>query len=237
MKDNPEIERLAHVYEYYRGDCSVQARWDVRNPGNRFILAERQKAVRTLLYKHRFFPLSERRILDVGCGRGDALASLLALGAQPEHLYGVDLLPERIKEAQTHYPVFQFRRVNAEQMDFQDEQFDLVLLFTVFSSINDCGMSQSVAKEVRRVLKSKGAVLWYDFRYDNPNNPHVHGMNLGRIRELFPDFEMYIRSITLLPFLARKLGPMTSMLYPVVAAIPPLRTHYLGLLVKVNPIC
>jgi ubiquinone/menaquinone biosynthesis C-methylase UbiE len=237
MKDNPEIERLAHVYEYYREDRSVHARWDVRNPGNRCILAERQEAIRALLHRHSFFPLSERRILDVGCGKGDVMAGLLELGAQPEHLWGVDLLAERVKEAQTRYPALQFRRVNAEQIGFQDEQFDLVLLFTVFSSINDCGMSQNVAKEVRRVLKSKGAVLWYDFRYDNPHNPHVHGMNLMRIQELFPGFGMHMKSITLLPFLARKLGPMTSRLYPVVAAIPFLRTHYLGLLVKLDPTC
>lgn len=62
-------------------------------------------------------------------------------------------------------------------------------------------------------------------------------MNLRRIRELFPDLGMHMKSITLLLFLARKLGPMTSMLYPVAAAIPLLRTHYLGLLVKLNPIC
>lgn len=147
MKDNPEIERLAHVYEYYREDGSVHARWDVRNPGNRCILAERQEAIQALLHKHRFFPLSERRFLDVDCGTCDVFAGLLELGAQTEHLPGIDLLAERVKEAQTRYPALQFRHVNAEQMDFQDVQFDLVLLFTVSVQLMTAGCLRTLPKK------------------------------------------------------------------------------------------
>lgn len=232
MNHSAETERLAHVYEHYQEDHSTRVRWDIRNAGNQFILAERQEATRTLLQEHNYLPLIERKILDVGCGTGAVLESLLELGASPEHLYGVDLIQERIKEAKAHYPVLQFRHVNAEQLDFPANQFDLILLFTVFSSIKERGMSKNVANEVRRILKPSGAVVWYDFRYDNPRNPYVHGMTLRRIRQLFPDFEMHIRSITLLPPLARRFGPLTSSLYPLLATVPVLRTHYLGLLIK-----
>jgi hypothetical protein len=33
-----------------------------------------------------------------------------------------------------------------------------------------------------------------------------------------------------LPPLARRLHPLTRLLYPVLAALPPLRTHWMGLL-------
>jgi len=93
-------------------------------------------------------------------------------------------------------------------------------------------MAGCVLTEVRRVLMPGGTVLWYDFRYNNPWNPHVRGMTKRHIRQFFPGFEMHLRTITLLPPLARRLGRLTPVLYPLLAAIPPLRTHYLGLLLR-----
>ena len=93
-------------------------------------------------------------------------------------------------------------------------------------------MAYNVAGEVHRVLKSGGAVVWYDFRYKNPWNPHTRPMPKQRIRQFFPDFEIHLHTVTLLPPLARRLGRLTPVLYPQLSAIPPLRTHHLGLLVK-----
>ena len=232
MLTDHEVQRLKQVYNVYRESQAIQAQWDESNLGNHAILRERQRAIRSLLSTHGFLPLTSCRVLEVGCGSGKVLASLLELGARPENLYGMDLLPERIAEAQKHYPDLQFQCANAEQLEFPNAHFDLVLLFTVFSSILDGQMACNVAHEVSRVLRPGGAVLWYDFRYNNPRNPNVRGMTKRHIETLFPDFHMRLRTITVLPLLARRLGRLTSVLYPVLAAIPPLRTHYLGLLVK-----
>ena len=232
VSSDHEVRRIKQVYRIYRESHTIQAQWDESNPGNRAILRERQRTIRSLLSAHGFFPLADRRVLDVGCGSGKVLASLLELGARPDNLYGVDLLPERIAEAQQHYPDLHFQCANAEQLEFPDTSFDLVLLFTVFSSILDGQMACNVAHEVFRVLRPGGAVLWYDFRYDNPRNPNVRGMTKRHIETLFPGLHMRLHTITLFPPLARRLGRLTPVLYPVLAAIPPLRTHYLGLLVK-----
>jgi hypothetical protein len=101
-------------------------------------------------------------------------------------------------------------------------------------------MAHNVAKEVCRVLKDPdlesrkpgGVVLWYDFRYNNPWNPHTRRMTRQYIRQFFPDFKLRLRAITLLPPVARRLGDLTPLLYPLLAFVPFLRTHYLGLLVK-----
>ncbi len=171
-------------------------------------------------------------MLEVGCGTGGTLAGLLELEARPEDLYGVDLLADRIATAKQSYPGINFQCANAEQLDFPDSSFDLVLLFTVFSSILDVRMAQNAANEVSRVLLPGGAVLWYDFRYDNPRNPNVRGMKLKRIRGLFPGMGVHLRSLTPLPPIVRRLSRLTPLLYPLLAALPPLRTHYIGLLVK-----
>jgi len=227
-----EIERLIQVYRRYQQDPAVQARWSKTNVGNQWIVEERRRAIATMLQSHGFSPLQDKRVIDLGCGCGDVLASLTYLAAQPCNLYGIDLLPERIKAARRAYPGICFICGNAESLEFPDAHFDLVLLFTVLSSILDDRMAHNVAREACRVLKPGGAVLWYDFRYNNPWNPHVRGMTKYHIRQFFPSFEMHIRSITLLPPLARRLGPLTPILYPLLAAIPLLRTHYLGLIIK-----
>jgi ubiquinone/menaquinone biosynthesis C-methylase UbiE len=227
-----EIDRLKRVYQNYRESPTAQLKWDESNLGNRAILRKWHRKTHFLLEDHGFWPLTGKRILEIGCGTGNVLASLLEFGANAEDLLGVDLLPDRIAEAQKRYPHIGFECANAEQLDFTDASFDLILVSTVFSSILDSGMAKNVAAEVCRLLKPGGAVLWYDFRYNNPRNPHVKGMTKHHIRALFPGLIIHLHTITLLPPLARRLGLLTTAIYPLLSAIPVLRTHYLGLLIK-----
>jgi len=48
----------------------------------------------------------------------------------------------------------------------------------------------------------------------------------------FAGYEVQLRSLTLLPPLARRLGPWTEALYPLLGLCPWLRTHLVGLLIK-----
>jgi ubiquinone/menaquinone biosynthesis C-methylase UbiE len=230
-----ETERLAGVYRHYRDNPAVQESWSEENAGNRAILHERRRRIQRLFHEGNYGPLDNSLILEVGCGSGNVLAGLLEYGAAATNLYGVDLLPERVQAARGKYPDIHFSCANAERLDFDDNCFDLILVFTVFTSILDSVMAQNVAQEIDRVLSQTGAILWYDFRYNNPRNPHVHGMNLPSIQRLFPEYTHQLQTITLLPPLARRLGKLTPFLYPLLAAISPLRTHYLGLLQKPFP--
>jgi ubiquinone/menaquinone biosynthesis C-methylase UbiE len=174
--------------------------------------------------------LSQCRVLDIGCGLGSLLGWFHEQGVPAEGLFGVDLLSYRIEAARKAYPAFTFIEGNAEQLDFPNGWFDLVTVFTVFSSILDDKMARRVAGNIRRVLAPDGAVVWYDMRYPNPWNPNVRAMAKGRIRELFPQFHVELERLTLLPPLARHLGPLTEKLYAPFASIPVLCSHYLGLL-------
>ena len=195
-------------------------------------MAERRRVMRTLLASHGLLPLGEREVLEVGCGSGHVLAGLQELGASPERLHGVDLLPGRVDEARRNHPGLDIREANAERLPFADGSFDIVLLFVVFSSILDAAMQRNVAGECARVLRSGGRVLWYDFRYDNPSNAHVRGVSRKDVARLFPCFTLDLRTLTVVPQLVRRLGPLTEAAYPVLAAVPPLRTYYMGLLRK-----
>ena len=232
MPTEPEVERLKETFRTYRDSASTQARWDGNNRGNKLIGRERTLATGKLLGHQGLVPLGDRRVLEVGCGSGDKLAELLDLGAKPEALFGIDLLDERIGDAKAKHPGMNLSCRNAEELDFPDSYFDLVMLFTVFTSILDSRMAENVAGEVRRVLRPGGSVLWYDFRYNNRRNSNVLGISAKGVKKLFPGFEAELRSITVVPPAVRRLGALTPILYPVLSRIPPLRTHYIGLLTK-----
>jgi SAM-dependent methyltransferase len=225
-----EIERIARAYRGYEEESLATKRWSLANRGNRAALDERQRTIRKMLTANGWVPLGSRRVLEVGCGTGAELARLLEFGAEPQRLVGVDLLAERVAAAKAAFPALDLRVANAEKLEFSDGEFDLVVAMTLFSSIRDTDMAHNVAAEIQRVLRPGGAVLWYDFRYDNPRNPNVHGINEAAIRSLFPGLRGPLTAVTLLPPLARRLGPLTRALYPVLASAPPLRTHLVGLL-------
>ena len=231
MRGKNELQRITKVYRGYATDSALEERLSLTNPGNRMIIRERWQAITAHLASNGWLPLVDRRVLDVGCGFGGELAQLFALGADPALCCGVDLMPERIQEARKRYPAADFRVGNAEMLNFDDNRFDLVVLSTVLSSVLDPTMRVTIAREVARVLKAGGAVLWYDIRYPSPANPHVRPVSRRNLRLLFPRFRLSLRSITLLPPVARRLRG-AALLYPALAAVPLLRSHLVGLIVK-----
>lgn len=220
-----ERERVRRVYRDY---IPTVGRWGAGNPGNVAMDRERDAAMAARLRPLQ--PLAGRRILDVGCGMGAYLGALIALGSLPARTVGIDLLPERLAVARRQQPGIPLLCGDAARLGLRDGTFDLVLAFTLFSSILDPAIRIAIAREIARVLRPGGFVLWYDLRFDSPANPNVRGLPLREVRELFPGFRPSLTTLTLLPPLARRLGPVTRLLYPLLAGVPFLRSHLFGLL-------
>jgi ubiquinone/menaquinone biosynthesis C-methylase UbiE len=225
-----EVHRITTAYAERDRLLAGTLKRDPGNEGNRWRMHEHRERLRHILAGRLEKPLAECRVLDVGCGYGSLLGWFHGLGVPSGNLAGVDLLANRVRAAREAYPEFDLAEANAEQLEFADDSFDLVTAFTLFSSIIDPGMAGNVASSMRRVLKDDGAVIWYDMRYPNPRNRHLIAMTKGRIRALFPSAAIELESVTVLPPLARRLGRFTERIYPPLAAIPPLRSHYIGLL-------
>jgi len=223
--NSDEACRIKAVYD----ERERTYRRDLSNPGWRRLFAERDAALAAILRDQFKRPLSELRVLDVGCGYGTLLRWFQDQGADPAALVGVDLLAHRVKAARERYPELTFIEANAEQLPVPDSYFDLVLAFTVFSSILNDDVARNVAASISRAVASGGAVVWYDIRFPNPWNRHVRALPKSRIRKLFPYFRLELRSLTLLPPVAFRLGGMSETLYGPLAAIPLFRSHYLGL--------
>jgi ubiquinone/menaquinone biosynthesis C-methylase UbiE len=225
-----EADRIQRVYTEYQRS----GKWNNKNSGFQRMLRERNTALDRILAKRLPRPLSECRILDVGCGKGDLLDFLQKRGAQPQNLFGIDIQPDKIEMARQTHSLFDFQVANAEHLGFPDSHFDVVLLFTVFSSILDETIKRNIALDVTRVLQPDGVILWYDIRYPNPQNPNVRAMTRGSIRSLFQGFDANLEPLTLLPPIAYRLGSFTRSFYGSLASLRFLRSHYIGSLKRVR---
>jgi SAM-dependent methyltransferase len=179
--------------------------------------------------------LSSKRILEVGCGTGYWLRQFIQWGARPENLFGTDLLPERIEKARELCPPgVHLECGDASRLTFADDTFDVTAQVTVFTSILDNAMKTAVAREIHRVLKPRGWLLWYDYFLDNPWNPDVRGIRKKEIVRLFPGFDVHLERVTVAPPLGRILGKISPLAYQVTSSMKVLCTHRLGLIQKVR---
>jgi hypothetical protein len=97
----------------------------------------------------------------------------------------------------------------------------------VFTSLLDDVFQKKLADRIWALVKPGGGILWYDFIFNNPQNPDVRGIPVWRIRELFPAGLMKTWRLTLAPPLSRRVTKIHPILYSVFNILPFLRTHVL----------
>jgi SAM-dependent methyltransferase len=232
-----EVERVRAVYARRRERAAREKGYfGFEGPAHVARVHERLARTLRLLSRHGFHPLGETRVLDLGCGEGGMLRRFTEWGAAPARLAGIDVRQDAIEQARALSPAIDLRVGTGSELPWPDGSFDLVCQHTVFTSILDTAIRQAVAAEMRRVLTRDGAVLWYDFMYDNPRNPDVRRVGKREITSLFPGFVLDLVRITLAPPLARRIpGPLLPVCYPMLAGFPLLCTHYLGILRRGPP--
>lgn len=224
-----EPERVAERYAR-RGAAE---RYRPTQPDVLLARQERQRVLVKLLRRHARRALHELQVLEVGCGQGDNLLELLLLGFRPEHLCGNELLPARAAAARARLPAATgVLPGDALALDLPPASLDIVYQSTVFSSLLDDDFQQRLAQRLWQWLRPGGAVLWYDFTFDNPRNPDVRGVPLARVAALFPGGRIDARRVTLAPPLARPAARLHPMLWMALNAIPMLRTHRLAWIEK-----
>lgn len=225
---DPELARIAAVYRSYDESAGRQAAWDPANAGNRAMAAELDEALVDVLDRAGAAPLGIGPVLDVGCGRGRLLGALLARGAPPGRLHGVDLLADRVADARVRYPGVDVRQGDGRVLPFGDRSMAAVVMCTVLSSVPDPAVRAGIVAEALRVLAPGGVLAVYDLRIRSVRNRAVRPVRPATLAALAPGCEVRARSITLAPPIARRLGRATGRLYPALAGVPGLRTHVLA---------
>lgn len=221
------------MHDRYARRPTADWRYHRLNPAALWPAQERERALAALLRRQGWRDLSARDAIELGCGAGGNLLELLRLGFVPERLRGIELLPERARAARAVLPPsLRLDTGDALAIDVPAASQDLVLQFTVFSSVLDPAVQQQLAAAAWRWLRPGGAVLWYDFTVDNPRNPDVRGVPAARLAQLFPQARIEARRLTLAPPIARAVCRVHPALYTALAWLPPLRTHLLAWIAK-----
>jgi SAM-dependent methyltransferase len=227
-----EAERIRAAYAR-REERGLEGRYSYWEPANLYLYQGRERALVSLLAGAGLLPMTNLRVLDVGCGEGAVLRDLLRLGARPDNLVGVDLLASRLARARALNADMAFSVADAAGLPFPNASFELLLAFTILSSIVDVEARGAAASEILRVLRPGGAVIIYDF-WVNPRNPDVRPLSRAEVRRLFPGCTFNWRRVTLAPPLLRLLASVPGgwIACYLLEKLPFLCTHFLVAVTK-----
>ena len=112
----------------------------------------------------KYFFKTPGRLLIAGVGRGRTVGPLMKRG---HNITGIDIAPEMIEGAKKHYNAT-FEVMDMTCMPFPDNTFDYV--FSPFNSVTCTDNPIEAVKELRRVLKPGGTLL---FQTPNQNRPKL----------------------------------------------------------------
>lgn len=101
------------------------------------------------IYRHNV--LTGSRILELGCGNGDLLASL-----SPGYGLGVDFSGRAIEVAKENHPHLEFRQCDAHEIDGIDGPFDYIILSDL---INDLYDIELVLRQLKNLCNSNTRIL------------------------------------------------------------------------------
>jgi ubiquinone/menaquinone biosynthesis C-methylase UbiE len=220
--DESERQRVEAAFAGYAGSARLQRRWHAQNPGN----VEIRREVARRIWEVAGLSLRSGPILDVGCGTGWWLEHLAGRGIPAARLHGIDLLPDRVRQAEARVSGAALHVADARELPFPDQQFGAVTLLLTLSSLANTVDVRQACDEARRVVAPGGVVVVWEPRWPNPRNPQRRTVS-RRMCVARSGFEYERMSVTVLPLLARHLGPRSHRIYPLLARARPLLTHTL----------
>ena len=226
LDQQAEQDRIASVYRGWHGGAAL-ARYAWHRPDIVVQHAMRLRVLSRLLANTVGTDLGKVRAIDVGCGTGGFLRQLIDWGATPANLTGTELQQDRLDLAQprsapgVHWHCGALNALPAASAD-------LVSAHTVLSSILDPELRQQLAADMWRVLKPGGWCLVFDFRYNNPRNPHVRKVTRAELDSYWPGHRQQYQTLLLAPPIGRALAGLPALVSETLAALaPPLRSHFM----------
>ncbi|HTY80366.1 MAG TPA: glycosyltransferase [Candidatus Bathyarchaeia archaeon] len=192
--------------------------WRARNPGYHEAIGEIA----------RFYVPRGARVLEIGCGPGDLLASL-----EPSEGVGIDLSAAMVREARARHPRLEFHHAAAERLELPGRDFDYIVLSDLMGYLFDIRVAlerlQAVSHAGTRIVINWYSRLWQPAVHllealglKHPL-PLLNWTTVGDVRNLLrlAGFEtLRARGHLLLPL---RLGPLSRFANRVLAHVPGLR--------------
>jgi ubiquinone/menaquinone biosynthesis C-methylase UbiE len=221
-----EEEEIKARYERRKNISSH--RYSILNPATILIEQEKERAMIKWIKENRLEPLENKKLLEFGCGIGINIQKFIRFGFTPSNIFANELMDERLQIAKKLLPAqVNFYNGSVMNLHFNENYFDIVFQSMVFSSILDLDYKYKLAEKMWHWVKPGGGILWYDFIYDNPQNPDVKGVRLNELKNLFKGAKIVKKKITLAPPISRIVTRIHPNLYYLFNSIYFLRTHLL----------
>lgn len=108
--------------------------------------------------------LENKRVLEVGCGKGFLLAAL----PSSNKAFGIDLSDENITQAKKNAPNAVIKKASMYEIPFPASSFDVVVIsnalpgvdFTIYGTeVKRRAFREKTLKEIKRVLKPSGVLI------------------------------------------------------------------------------
>jgi SAM-dependent methyltransferase len=132
--------------------------WTLTGPASKDEFESLGRTKRQMLVDLGLTPAS--RVLDVGCGTGSLTQALFDyLGPQGLY-YGTDIGAEAVAFCQKKYrrPNFHFLRNDATRIPIDGKQFDIIVLFSVFTHLYPQEI-RAMLEDLRRLLDVNGLII------------------------------------------------------------------------------
>jgi SAM-dependent methyltransferase len=107
----------------------------------------------------------ESNILDFGCGYGRTCEELYRLGFR--NIVGADSSPKMIERGHKEYPHLNLQTLESNNIPYDSESFDIIILFAVLTCIPTNEGQQSLIREIFRILRPGGIVYISDYWLQN----------------------------------------------------------------------
>ena len=208
---------------------SLTAPYDHLPRAERYLHRTRDEALLALLRRNSIESLAGLRILELGCGSGALLRSLITYGASADRLAGIDSNFRRLRRAGNGSGA-NVALADGALLPYRSEAFDLVFVFTALSAMVDLDVRRHAAHEALRVLRPGSLVIVYDF-WTNPFNSGVRPVSPAELRHIFEPHAAQIERVTLAPPLVRLLGGREPLCHTL-ERLPFLHTHLLAAIAK-----
>lgn len=221
-----DLDRIRAEYE--QRDSAPGAVYSSYRAPNFFALQSRERALRDGLEANGLLPLFNASLLEVGVGGAAWFPTFHRFGLAEERFAGIDLMADRVEKARVRTPKADMRVGDGASLPWDDGSFDVVFQGTMLSSVLDDGLQARIAAEMLRVVRPTGAIVSYDFSFNNPRNKQVRGVHRRDLKRLFPNCVITTSKASLAPPVARRLVPISWTLAELLQGVRVANTHLLA---------
>jgi hypothetical protein len=211
----------------YARRAPADDRYRLTHPAALMAMQERQRAMLALFARQGLADLGTLRLVEVGSGGGGNLLELLQLGFRPEHLAGIELLPERHAAARARCPrrcgCLRRCQRRAGRDPAASTSSGLAVVIIGAPNVGKSSLLNRLAGDDIAIVTDVPGTTRDAIRSDID----VRGVPLSRLRSLFPQARLEHRRVTLAPPIARAVCRIHPGIYPLANVLPMLRTHVL----------